>query len=304
MTAGLEPQHKSLIIYRTHVWNDGCAREFARLREALSNQYDFVVSGFVPDKANAPAVPDIPCFFSDMNDIMLMGYPGISAMERIQTDIHIDMFRVFHALPDYRDYWIIEFDVRYTGDWGALMAELSESPADVLGTVVQRRAEHPDWTHWQSLCSPAAVVAEDLQVKIFTPMTRLSNAGIKAVDAAYRAGWTGHCEVLWPTVAAINGLLVEDIGGTGSFTPPSRYGRHYTTSAFDPYLAPGSFAYRPAIPETAVPPQPPALWHPVKPAAIIAALPPGERPSWRDLFLLRPVRLLHRRLRRSLRRAP
>jgi hypothetical protein len=228
---------------------------------------------------------------------MRMGYPGLTTLKRIQTDIHIDMFRVFQALPDYRYYWIIEFDVRYTGDWAALMAELSESPADVLGTNVQSRAEHPNWTHWQSLDTAGAVLADDAQVKIFTPMTRLSNAAIKAVDAAYRAGWTGHCEVLWPTVAAAAGLLVEDIGGKGSFTPPSRYGRHYTSSAFDPYLAPGSFAYRPAMPESDIPPYPPSLWHPVKPAAIIAALPPAERPTWRDYPLLRPARLLHRRLR-------
>jgi hypothetical protein len=301
MTARPRPQDKTLIIYRTHVWDAGCAREFGRLREALPDQYDFVLSGFVADRGPPANVPDVPCFFSGVSDIRRMGYPGLARMEPLPVDIHIDMFRVFHALPDYRRYWSIEYDVRYTGDWAVLMAELAESAADVLGTVVQSRAEHPDWAHWQGLDTAGAVVADEHHIKIFTPLVRLSNAAIKAVDAAYQAGWTGHCEVLWATAPAAAGLLVEDIGGKGSFTPPSRYGRHYTTCAFDPYLAPGSFAYRPAIPESDVPPHPPALWHPVKPAAIIAALPPAERPSWRDFHLLRPVRLLHRRLRAMVR---
>jgi hypothetical protein len=291
------PRHQDILIYRTHVWDPGVAREFARLQAALSDQYDLVVSGFVRDKANAPALPDIPCVFSDADDILRMGYPGIARLNPLPIDIHIDMFRVFHAHPDYRRYWVIEFDVRYTGDWAALLAELSESAADVLGTVVQTRAEHPAWTHWQSLDTAGAVLPDDAHVKIFTPMTRLSNAAMRAIDTACRAGWTGHCEVLWSTAAAAAGLLVEDIGGKGSFTPPSRHGRHYTTSPFDPYLAPGSFAYRPAIPDSNIPPSPPTLWHPVKPAAIIAALPPAERPTWRDNPLLRPARLLHRRLR-------
>jgi hypothetical protein len=297
MTTQFAPRHQSLIIYRTHFWDAACAREFARLQNALSDQYDLVVAGFIADPAQVPEVPDIPCFFSNMDDLARLGYPGLAALK----PIHIDMFRIFRAYPDYRHYWMIEFDVRYTGDWAVLMRELSESPADVLGTVVQSRAEHPQWGHWKSFCPAAAVLPDEQYVKIFTPMTRLSNAAMRVIDAAYQAGWTGHFEVLWPTAAAAAGLLVEDIGGKGRFTPRSRYGRHYTTSAFHIYLTPGSFAFRPPIPESYVSQRPPALWHPVKPDALVAALPAAERPTWMDHPLMRPARRLRRRLQEMVR---
>ncbi len=288
----LNPRRRDLVIYRTHFWDAACAREFARLHNALSDHYDLVVAGFIADPAQVPEVPGIPCFFSFADDLAELGYPGLAALK----PIHIDMFRIFRSYPNYRHYWMIEFDVRYTGDWAVLMRELSDSPADVLSTVVQTRAEHPNWGHWTSFCAAGAVLPDAHHVKIFTPMTRLSNAAMRVIDAAQQAGWTGHFEVLWPTAAAAAGLLIEDIGGKGSFTPPSRYGRHYTTSAFHVNLTPGSFAFRPAIPESYVSRRPAALWHPIKPDAMVAALPAPEQPSWIDHPLLRPARKLRRRL--------
>jgi hypothetical protein len=288
----LNPRRRDLLIYRTHFWDAACAREFSRLRDELSDQCDLVVAGFIADPAQVPAVPGIPCFFSHMEDLARFGFPGLAALK----PHHIDMFSVFRAHPDYRHYWLIDFDVRDTGHWAALMAELSASPADVLSSVVQRRAEHPQWVHWQSFVSPGAALPDEFHVKMFPPLTRLSNPAMRVIDAAYQAGWTGHFEVLWPTAAAAAGLLIEDIGGKGSFTPPSRYGRHYTTSPFHANLSPGSFAFRPAIPESYVSRRSPKLWHPIKPAALMAALPASEQPTWVDHPLLRPARKLRRRL--------
>ena len=56
------------------------------------------------------------------------------------------------------------------------------------------------------------------RVKGFMPFCRLSHNLLAACDARYREGLSGHSEVIWPTIASLAGLLLEDIGGSGSFT--------------------------------------------------------------------------------------
>jgi hypothetical protein len=288
--AAFEPQNRNVVLYRTHFWDAACARQFRALQSALGEDYDLVVSGFV---AEAPAVPaDIACFFHDESDLAQLGYAQSAALR----PPHIDAMRFFQAYPGYDAYWFIEYDVRYTGDWAALLGELSSSPADLLATVVQRRAEHPQWAHWPGFSAGREILPECAYVKIFAPLMRLSAAALRAVDAAYKAGWSGHYEVLWPSAIAAAGLGIEEIGGEGTFTPAARRGRYYTNTRLDPYLSPGSFVFRPSLPEDEIPATPARLWHPVKSAAMSAPVPPESAPTWRDFPLLRPLRLLRQKL--------
>jgi hypothetical protein len=78
----------------------------------------------------------------------------------------------------------------------------------------------------------------------------------------------GHYEVLWPTAVAAAGFRIEDIGGIGPFTPARRKGRHYTSKKPVPDLPKATFIYRPMKLETQIIPDPPLLWHPVKPAEL------------------------------------
>lgn len=291
--AAFVPRNRNVVLYRTHFWDAACTRQFRALQRALGEDYDLVVSGFV---AQAPAVPaDIPCFFHDESDLAQLGYAQYAQLR----PNHIDAMRFFQTYPDYDAYWFIEYDVRYTGDWAALLRELSSSPADLLATVVQRRAEHPQWAHWPGFSVGGSSLPESAYVKIFAPLMRLSAAALRAVDGAYHAGWTGHYEALWPSAIAAAGLGIEEIGGEGTFTPAARRGRYYTNARRDPYLSPGSFVFRPSLSEDEIPATPALLWHPVKSAAMFAPLPPKSAPTWRDFPPLRPLRALRRKLRQA-----
>jgi hypothetical protein len=80
------------------------------------------------------------------------------------------------------------------------------------------------------------------RVKGFMPFCRLSHNLLAACDARYREGLSGHSEVIWPTIASLAGLLLEDIGGSGSFTPVARRGRYYRRSGRS-FRAPSSFGH-------------------------------------------------------------
>jgi hypothetical protein len=264
----------------------------ARLQRALGEDYDIAVAGYVADPANIPT-PEVAGFFYTAEDLRRLGYAQLAELR----PYHMILPRFFQQYPDYEQIWMVEYDVRYTGDWAELLRDLARSPADFLATVIQSRPENPDWALWEGFHTGTDELAESRHVKAFTPLMRLSNAAARAVDAAYRAGWAGHYEALWPTAITAAGLSIEEIGGEGSFTPPDRYGRYYTSSRFDPYLSPGSFVFRPSILESEVPPQPPGLWHPVKSAEMSEPIPPEPPPTWRDFAPLQPLRRLRRRLR-------
>jgi hypothetical protein len=286
ITDPFRPQRKKIILYHTHFWDEACAREFAALRGSLSAAYDLAVLGFVAGTAEIAVPPEVPRFLFTARDLPRLGYPRLAKLR----PFHIDTLRFFREYPDYDQYWLIEYDVRYTGHWADLLQDLSASRADLMATVIQSRTEHPKWPHWRSLRTGAGTLPESCRLKAFLPLVRLSRAALRAMEAAHQSGWVGHYETFWPSAVAAAGLRVEDIGGTGRFTPRDRQGKYYTTSSFDPSHAPGSFEFRPPILEHQVPRVPALLWHPVKSAAMIASLPPEPPPGWRGHRLVRKLR--------------
>jgi len=165
-------------------------------------------------------------------------------------------------------YWIIEYDVRFSGAWPVLFADLSSSGADLLWTTMQTWAESPNWAHWSTLNTGGENLQLNRRVKGFIPFCRASHALLSACDARYRGGWSGYSEVLWPTIASLAGLRLEDIGGNGSFTPAERRGRYYQNTPSEWSQFPGTFVYRPSFADRNLfGPQyhfAGTLWHPVK----------------------------------------
>jgi len=175
---------------------------------------------------------------------------------------HFPVLHFFHAHPDFSHYWLIEYDVRYTGDWGILLAGLNDPGVAYYGVAMQRRASNPKWSHWQSLCTGRDDVAEAHFVKSFTPLQRRSRPAISVIQTALRNGWSGHYEALWPTAIAHARLRLE------------------------------------AIEEHQISQWPPTLWHPVlRPAGMQKPrIPEPARPAGLARRILRrvPARLTSR----------
>ena len=95
------------------------------------------------------------------------------------------------------------------------------------------------------------------------PIYRISRRAAQAIDHAYQSGWSGHCEVTWPTIINRAGFSIEDFGGDGEFVREPNRNRFYTNTLLDPNLAPGSLVLRPARAFTGLKKE--KLWHPVKP---------------------------------------
>jgi hypothetical protein len=266
------PGNKRIIIYRTHFWDDACAREVDKLRNSLLD-HDVVVVGVTDEEVNVPS--DVQAHFYTSEDVRQLDYPLQQSLE----PSHCYPMKYFRQFPDYEQYWLIEYDVRYVGDWADFIRGLDSSPADLLGTVIQTKPENPEWYHWPSLITGQENIPDSSRVKVFTPLMRLSKNAMSAVDMAYSAGWSGHYEALWATAVAAAGLVIEEFGGDGAYTPANRKGRYYTNARLDRHLSPGTFVFRPSMLEEDIPDWPDTLWHPIKSAAMSKLLPTPATPS-------------------------
>jgi hypothetical protein len=261
---------QAAVLFFTHVWDASVQSRFMKLSLELGPRYHIWVGGLIRE-GDGFQPPPVPRLLASEHDLLAMGPVTSCVCRPGPVDLRLHQLLplyFFRRWPGYGHYWTIEFDVRYTGNWRDFFAELEESPADLLGTNVQARHENPEWYHWKFLCTGRRALAESSYVKAFLPVMRVSKRGFEVVDQAYRRGWHGHYEALWPTAIADAGMIVEDIGGLSSFAPPARRNRHYTSTMSDVGIAPGTFCYRPMKDEAEVVAEPAMLWHPVKPEAL------------------------------------
>ncbi len=210
-------------------------------------------------------------------DLLRMGYPEKSRREGWAMSGNLDLvFLEFrNRFPDHSHYWFVEYDVHWEGVWSRFFEHFRHSQADVLGATMLRVDDVPHKEHQQRLTKfvvpPGMAWARAHFLKGFLPICRISREAFAALDAAYRAGLGGHYEFTLPSVAAQNGLVVEDFGGRGPFVRPENVDRFYFANGATYTHSPGNFVFRP---DQYVFARPNTLWHPVK---------PGGVPAWHPL---------------------
>ncbi len=260
------------IIYYTHFDSLAVRREVHRLQDEVGGDYDIFVVGYCRTPDALAGIPQARICHYLLSDLMALPYPkklySFNPEDpRGNHDLALLRFCLDH--PEYERYWIIEYDVRLSGHWSNLFAELAQTSADLLCTTMMTYHEFPQWMHWQGLSTGLEAVPAEKLIKGFLPFSRVSKAAVDAIDGKYRANWAGHPEVVWPTAVGCAGLTLEDIGGYGRFTPGRRRGRYYTCTPTNWAHSPGTFVYRPIFADGNL--FGPAdgygndtLWHPVK----------------------------------------
>jgi hypothetical protein len=166
--------------------------------------------------------------------------------------------------------WVCEYDVDFAGRWGDLFARYAVNEADLLTTTVMYRHEQPRWPWWRSAAAPRDVPRERW-VRSLNPLMRLSRPLLTAyADAMADERWQGHYEFTLTTAALHAGLVLEDLGGEGSFVPPGRERSAYVGKSPAGRPRDLTFGFRPVRhhyyhEQPGAFEQPGMLYHPVKP---------------------------------------
>ncbi len=289
---------RTALLFQTHYFDRGAARQFARLRAALPAHYEPFVLIHLPPGAEVPRrLAGVSHHVVRTPELQYPAYPTKCGGKdwHIWNGGHTDLIALhfFRTHPDYGRYWLVEYDVRFSGDWRRFFGAFEDEAADLVVPLIRRREEQPDWMWWTTVRIPQERPV-DPTLCAFMPIWRATHAAFSAVDAAWRAGWSGHSEAVWPTAVARAGLSLLDPGGHGSFTPARLRGRFYTSNMPDLYLAPGTLMWKPSLLRPGT--RPDMLWHPVKPFWPRVEMRNAVRELRVDLGAARRA-LLHRLLR-------
>jgi hypothetical protein len=288
---------KTAILLLTHLRNRSIEQQFSKILLECSSRFDVF---FLCD--NTDGIFDSyrgndRFFLFNRNRLFELGYPGKSSAENLrrthQNDAHHQRFNFdpgnvelpvllfFKEHPEYERFWMIEYDVRFTGPWDRFLSAFEASDADLLGTTLTRHATTPNWYHWPSLDLSGKPIGKDRYIRGFFPIYRLSRRALVQLDRDYLDGVTGHFECLIPTLLHHAGMTIEDIGGDGEFVRDGNRNRFYRNTPVRGSLTPGTFVFRPVRHRPGD--EPDTLWHPVRPS-----------PFW--LVVLRRIRRLFRQL--------
>ena len=284
---GQKPGRESAILLLTHLMNPGIAALFEELKVGCATDFDIFclcdnTNGKFDRKRNDESYVQF-C----MDDLKRLPYPGKNAVDYEResrrsnpnhkyfnfkpgsTDLPILYF--FEKNFSYKYYWIVEYDVRFTGPWDVLFSFFEKNDADLLGTTLTRYPNIRNWHHWPSLDLLTGPLPEEQRLRGFFPVYRLSRRALETLDRRYRDGIRGHYECLVPTVLSQEGLTLEDIGGDGPFVNATNLNRFYRNSPTRNTLSPGSFVFRPVMDHPGR--EPNKLWHPVKYSPLWRAAP-------------------------------
>ncbi len=263
---------RSVILILNH-FNDRQLREqHADIAAACGDECDVVLLSdrTRPSRSFARSDPEAKEFSFTVKDLIALRYPGKQELtvagqgpRRLNFgNAELPLLLFFAAHRHYAHYWLVEYDVQFSGSWRDFFGWFDNSNADLLGTSLIRQTEYPEWNRWQSLVVPSRLANDGDQLRGFFPIYRVSNDALRCLDDCYRQHCQGHMETLVPTVLHRSGLRLEDIGGDGEFVNPANINRFYTNHRLTDSLSPGTFVYRPV--RHTIGAEPNKLWHPVK----------------------------------------
>lgn len=208
---------------------------------------------------------DIEHWVVGRRDAFSMGYANKVPDDNwvlIPGHCDVPILKFFRENKLYDRYWLVEDDVDYNGDISVLINELATFSEDLICTHVQKGWH--DWTYNHTLrCGSSPRPRAEETLLCFLPLFTISRAGLAAVDQAYRDGWSGHHEQVWPTVMKTAGLSIRDIGGDGEFVDPKYRNRFYLGGPGHKANKVGTFV--PTPPRLRVGWRKNTLYHPVKP---------------------------------------
>ena len=219
---------KQAVLYLTNKSNEWTLSAFHALEQSLQGMADVYFAYHQQGDVLPVSLQNIENLFVFTSDVLNeLGYTPIEKGKLVPGSNHFPLLKFFKENQCYDYYWLVEDDVRFSGDWKDFFDSFASSTSDFLSSVIETKAENPNRYWWTSLKVGNEVIAEEKLLKSFNPIYRLSRQALACIDAYLIIGWMGHHEVLLPTLLYNEGFLLEDFGGEGTFVRPENKAKFY-----------------------------------------------------------------------------
>lgn len=259
-------REQTLILFQCHDLNPATLAAFEHLHASVAGRYPLeIMIDRKADNGELPALP-VPVFVFDSRQFNTWGFPT-HGDSMLPGHCHFPLLRYAQLREfQFKHIWVVEYDVRFSGDWREFFDHFKDSDADLLCCHLKDREHDPGWYFWDTYQAPAGPDADGVLLRSFLVVSRYSRAAIESTISFYQQGGKGHQEVVLPMAAYLAGLVVQDINW--SCADGRRRGnggrRFYTTySDLDGRIEYfGTVRWRPAL--STAPRKGQRLYHPVK----------------------------------------
>jgi len=260
---------RSALLWLTHVWAPELQAEFDKFHNMPNPESPEV--WLLMDARTTGAEEIVQRYrrhhLFEERTLFTLPYPKLAGQGLINHP-HFPILDFYLSHQDYDTYWVIEYDVRYTGPWESLFNTFRCFDHDLVTSHIRRFAQEPHWFWWDTLHHPTKSIAREDYLRSFNVVYRISNRALEFVHQAQLEGWQGYPEVSLPTLLFKGGFKLLDFGGKGEFALPEFGNRFYTSHGMRSgnLCLFGTMRYRPSRAMAGTKKN--MLYHPVKPESM------------------------------------
>lgn len=206
---------KELVVTLTNRESTSLLDKINEMKSDLGNEkYEFIIV-FDESEIKCPKIYETFDFIK-INKMTIFDELKIkwTLIKSIYRNIYVAILAVRLARPGYANYWYVEDDTYFNGNWSILFDECANDTSDFISTSLRSFQENPDWYIANTLSPPQdeKVLIEDIMCA-FTVIYRIKGVAIDYIFEKMRNGWKGHIEVLFPTLLHLNSFTMKDFGG-------------------------------------------------------------------------------------------
>lgn len=238
--------NKTIILILTHRDCLVVKQEFDKLKKDLGEKYDFKILFNRKNSNDLIFLDKEDVYFFDDSIINEIGfYPIAFNKNPFLGNDHFPLFKFAREFSSYDYYWVIEDDVRFSGDWSVFFNTFTIYQNDYIASHFHRDSQNGN-------------------LKSFNPIYRLSQKAIKFLDFQFKENKvSGHHEHVLAQILYIFGYEILDFGGLSAFCPEHLrekfYNNTYNGKDFNVYV---THRHGPAFKEIGSIPN--KIYHPVK----------------------------------------
>ena len=221
-----KPKATNVYVLRTHVWNNHVEKTYLKLQEQLGAERVFMVfdetKGAIKhphikwnDKNGAVAGPAI-ITINEADCQAINKLHNIGCKAGMAHRVEAQVCACYKAIRRNYDYmWLIEYDV-YCNNFKVALEKFDKVEADMLtkGTANMKQSNirtvkrNKGWFWWPYLIGDINNVPMEQRRGCFFPINRFSKKFLSVLEQNLSKS-SGYCEVYFPTLCHINGLLLK-----------------------------------------------------------------------------------------------
>ena len=240
---------KNCILYLSHVINDDIVNRFKKLKKDVESSYDvyFIFDSGSNDYEKTKKYSDTIDFtYIKSTDLSFLGYKRFNEnFSDGNVFWFIQYFVTILNHEEYDNYWLMEYDVVFNGNYNIFFKDIDENlNQDFITQDIMSYRDDENWWWWSKesgFMLNGKYFKYDLSklLKSFNPIFRLSKNAILYLDEFLKENDVfGHYEYLLPTLLHNNNFSIFSINNDKQLS--------FTNDKFNKkYSNENTFKYRP-----------------------------------------------------------